>query len=116
MAMATQLSKADRIRKLLHLSNAEVAKRVGCSPDYVRATRQRTSKDGNPVNPATNANWRMANKPRIRARVRERYASDPEFRRKQDASTANWRKANRDRYNAWQRAYTAKRRAEVRAS
>lgn len=48
--MAAQLSKADRIRKLLHLGNAEIAKRTGERVEYVRAVRQRTSDSGNPIN------------------------------------------------------------------
>jgi hypothetical protein len=40
------MSKADQIRKLLHLSNAEITARVGCLPAYVRAVRQRTSRSG----------------------------------------------------------------------
>jgi hypothetical protein len=74
--MAAQLSKADRIRKLLHLSNAEIAKRAGERIEYVRAVRQRTSKAGNPIN----SNAILAYAPTHNRRKRERYASDPEFR------------------------------------
>jgi hypothetical protein len=66
IVMAAQLSKADRIRKLLHLSNAEVAKRIGCRDAYVRAVRQRTSKSGHPVETDGSKAWKQANVDRIR--------------------------------------------------
>jgi hypothetical protein len=95
--MTTQLSKSDRIRKLLHISNAEIAKRIGCCEAYVRAVRQRTSLSGNPIN----SNAVLTYAPTHYKRKRERYASDPEFRERTLAATArNYRK----------------RRAEARAS
>lgn len=55
-------------------SPAEVAEQVGCSADYVRAVRNRLRNQeryGSQASPAE------------LARLRERYASDPEFREKQ---------------------------------
>jgi hypothetical protein len=101
--MTQQPSKADRIRKLLHLSNAEIAKRIGCRDSYVRAVRQRTSANGHPILDAGSRTWIEANPDysakayqRVRAdpvrysrrlanlnrRFKERYHSDPEFRAK----------------------------------
>lgn len=104
--MATQLSKAGKIRKLLHLGTAEIAKRVGCREEYVRAVRQRTSMDGRPIEAPTDKVWRLANLDRVREkhRVRQatRYANDPEFRRRQ--------------LEGKKRSYHAKRRAEALAS
>jgi hypothetical protein len=115
--MTTQLSKADRIRKLLHLSNREVAERVGCRVEYVRAVRQRTSPSGDPITPATMQNWIQANTSLVQTYKRneykrmkadperyqrrlaraaqryvERYHSDPEFRQKQLEFRATYRK------------------------
>lgn len=41
-------SRADRVRKILHLPNAEIARRIGCPESYVRTVRQRTASDGLP--------------------------------------------------------------------
>jgi hypothetical protein len=65
-----QLTKTDQIRKLLHFRNAEIARRVGCSADYVRAVRQRTDKNGEPIWSATNWNWRVVNRDRWKAYMR----------------------------------------------
>jgi hypothetical protein len=72
-AMATQLSKAHRIRKILHLSNAEIAKRVGCRVEYVRSVRQRTDENGHSFWDAANRNWREANREHFNAVKREWY-------------------------------------------
>lgn len=42
------LSTADKIRKLLHLSDGMIAQRVGCDTPYVRVVRQRTTAEGYP--------------------------------------------------------------------
>ncbi len=114
--MARQLSKADRIRKILHLSNKEIARRTGCAPAYVRAVRQRTSDAGNPITDNANRNWVAANKDRVRESHRKsrakRYSTDPEYRSLQLERHKKWRERNPDYY----RVYMAKRRAEARAS
>jgi hypothetical protein len=96
IAMAQQPSKADRIRKLLHLSNAEIAKRIECHDGYVRAVRQRTSAGGNPVN----SNAILAYAPTEYERRRERYASDPTFREKVRAQRKEWTRRRRDEARA----------------
>lgn len=101
--MATQLSKADQIRKLLHLSNKEIAERIGCLDAYVRAVRQRTSDSGNPITDAACRNWVLENRALLRVRWRERYANEPSFRERH-------LQASKSAY------YSAKRRAEARAS
>lgn len=111
-----QLSKADQIRKLLHLSNAVIAERMGCSDAYVRAVRQRTRSDGRPQWTLTGLKWVEKNRERVRARKnarhKERYQSDPEYRRRQLEATKRWQLANREHRLAYER----KRRAEARAS
>jgi hypothetical protein len=41
--MATQLSKADQVRRLPHLRNSEVAKQLGICPNYVWSIRKKDS-------------------------------------------------------------------------
>lgn len=72
--MAAQLSKADQIRKLLHLSNAEIAKHVGCMKEYVRTVRQRTNKAGDTISRPCDYGNRVH-------LVRKRAQRDPEFRK-----------------------------------
>ena len=71
--MAQQLSKSDKIRKILHLSNAEIAERIGCREEYVRSVRQRTSASGNPITDAASLNWRENNREYFKAYMREWY-------------------------------------------
>jgi len=89
--MATQLSKADRIRKMLHLSNKDIAEIIGCHEAYVRVVRQRTSPSGNPVTNEAAKNWAASNHGRVLAaaarRFRERYHNDPGYRAKHIAGT-----------------------------
>jgi hypothetical protein len=66
---AIPMSTADRIRKMLHLPNAVIAQRLGCSPAYVRTVRQRTSPDGNPILRPTDRRWNRKVK-RVRAQMR----------------------------------------------
>jgi hypothetical protein len=114
--MATQLSKADKIRKLLHLSNAEIAKRLRYDEPYVRAVRQRTSKDGRPTETPANRAWHASNRDRMlqfkRKYYANRYASDPKYRKSELERASRWRAANPD----YHREYMRKRRAEARAS
>jgi hypothetical protein len=125
--MATQLSKADRIRKMLHLSNKDIAEIIGCHEAYVRVVRQRTSPSGNPVTNEAAKNWAASNHGRVLAaaarRFRERYHNDPGYRAKHIArNTAR----NKDRYRtdqefrerskAYRRARYYKNSAESRAS
>lgn len=118
--MATQLSKAEKIRKLLHLSNAEIAKQIGCEEFYVRAVRQRTGKDGRPTETKANTAWRDANWDRILESKRKshakRYASDPAYRKYARERNSRWKADNRDRVNATRREWYHKRRAEARVS
>jgi hypothetical protein len=76
--MTTQLSKADQIRKLLHLSDAEIVAHVGCHDAYVRAVRYRTSSNGHPIDRPSDLAWRNANWDRViecdRDRKRKRRA------------------------------------------
>jgi hypothetical protein len=118
--MATQLSKADRIRKLLHLSNAEIAKREACHEGYVRAVRQRTSSDGHPIQTRAEKAWQAANWGRLLQLKREanarRWASDPKYRKHKLEQQRKWRQENPDYASNYMRAYRAKRRVEARAS
>ena len=106
------VSKADKIRSMLHLSNAKIAKRVGCLPEYVRVVRQRTSHSGNPIERAIDLAWR----PELRARERRRYRTDPAYRKRRLAQAKEWVANNRERRNAYMRDWQAARRAEARAS
>lgn len=56
------ISKADRIRAVLHLPDAAIAKRLRCHPAYVRSVRQRTSRNGNPIQRACDRRWREDNR------------------------------------------------------
>jgi hypothetical protein len=112
--MATQLSKADQIRKLLHLSNAEIVRLTGFSYAYVHRVRQHTSPSGNPMQlPCDVA--------RDRKYKVERYRNDPEFRERKKRIVRAYRERNRadpefiERRRQSQRAY-CERRAEARAS
>jgi hypothetical protein len=89
--MARQLSKSDRIRKLLHLSNKEIAETIGCREEYVRTVRQRTSASGNPKN----SNAVKAYNPKRYELRRKRYATDPSFREKSLMQNADWRRRHR---------------------
>lgn len=106
--MTTQLSKADKIRALLHLSNDEIVRRTGERREYIRVIRQRTSKDGNPIPAPADKNYQP--------RKNERYATDPALRKRHYAKVVRWRVANREYYLARMREYQRKRRAEARAS
>ena len=64
-----EMSTAERIRKLLHLSNTEIARRLGCSPAYVRTVRQRTSSNGSPILRPSDRRWN-AEVTRARAQMR----------------------------------------------
>jgi hypothetical protein len=90
----TQLSKADKIRKLLHLPNGVIAERTGFAINYVQHVRLRTSPSGNPIQLPIDIE-------RDRRCKVARYRTDPEFA---------------ERKRAIQRRYDAKRRAEARAS
>ena len=65
-APGTAMSKADQIRKLLHLSNAEITTRVGCLRAYVGAVRQRTSRSGQPIQTAADRRWQKITNERHR--------------------------------------------------
>jgi len=79
-------NKHDVLRLLEQgLKPKEIAQRLGCLPEYVRATRRRS----NPIHAAAE----------IR-RIRERYWDEPEFRRKRIASVVKSRSAARSRAEA----------------
>ena len=67
---------------------------------------------------------RYANDPEYRERKKAasmrtwkaRYATNPEVRKRAIEARCRWQKMHRDKYNAYMRAYMAKRRAEARAS
>lgn len=91
---AKRTTKVDRIEQLLRagaLSRAEIAKVVGCKPDYVRAVYQRKIvgsdagkryRDKMRQDPTWVDNYRRMR----REQFRHRYHTDPEFRERQLAS------------------------------
>lgn len=82
--MATQLSKADRIRAMLNMmSNKDIAEAIGCSDAYVRAVRQRTSPSGNPIETVSSLAWKLANPGRVK-----RYAEISMSRRRRAEARA----------------------------
>jgi hypothetical protein len=96
------VSKAERIRALLKLghSNKTIAETVGCDDAYVRAVRQRTSRDGNPTtNPACRA-WHEANPEKIKEAARAWRQANPEYWRR-------WYERMRNDPEKW-RAYVDK--------
>ena len=101
----TQLSKAAKVRKLLHLPNAVIAERTGIAESYIRTVRQRTGPDGSPQIAAGERKWAIENAERMREfrrdAFRRRYWANPKMR-----------ELNRARNKAWR----AKRRAETSAS
>jgi hypothetical protein len=117
------VTKAERIRKLhktgKYATTAEIADAVGCLPEYVRVVvRQR--KDGiseadrryqaSPLGKAA----RERHESNRAARVRRRYASDPEFRRMRIEHNRRWYWERGGREWA-RRRYDASRRAEAGA-
>ena len=97
-------SKSARIIDLLattDLTRAEIAARIGCLPEYVRAVEQRS--EAEPGN-SPDQRWKMRNRETYLARMRERFAdrytNDAEFRER------------RQRYN---REQARRKRAESRA-
>lgn len=88
-------SKAARIRELYAqgLGTAEIAKVVGCKPEYVRvAGRQR--KDGPSPH---DKRWHGGEPYRAWARQyqSQRWATDPEYRRRNNEASARYRAKNR---------------------
>lgn len=96
-------SKAARIRRMLAegMGSGEIAKAVGCMPDYVRVVRQRQEGGGarkcdRAVDPEKRRAWH-------RRRYHERYQHDPEYRRKHIEAA----RANRQRKKAAKEARNA---------
>ena len=102
-------TKADRIRTMLFhgFSPAEIAAEIGCSGDYVRATRNRlrnklqTGRTSYPnerifVDDAYREKrtaYRERRRERDNARLVERYRSDPDFReRRKEQCRENYRR------------------------
>ena len=79
-------TKADIIAELLRggLSNAEAAERVGCSVDYVRAVRSRRGLPGQTrYTEEQRAQLYAQRYERWKEYQRNRYRTDPEFRKLQ---------------------------------
>ena len=77
------------------LSVADVAATVGCRKDYVRAVRNRlrnVERYGSLRSPAEND--------RYNERKRERYWSDPDYRRRMNAKTSASNRRRRERQRA----------------
>lgn len=73
-------SKKHRILALLEhtdLTNAEIARDVGCHTAYVRVVQQRLVHGGRTPSEVA---WQKANQPIETQRRRERYHSDPAYR------------------------------------
>ena len=92
-----QISKADRIRSLLKqgYSTKVIADIVGCRDEYVRAVRQRTDEDGNPITGKACLAWQHANREKRRLRNKERYHTDPEYRARSLAASKRWHRQKR---------------------
>ncbi len=95
------MTKSEQIRKLLHLTNAEISRRTGFLQDYVRAVRQRTTANGEPATSRAERTYRLANpeqqrayKQRYNEKRRARYYSDPEYRERQ-------REKSRQSFRRW---------------
>ena len=84
-----EASKAEVVRKVLHLSNNEIARLTGFAQPYIRAVRQRTDKNGNPMNSPADQKW-----------LGENYTTEWNT-----ARCLRWRSQNRERYRASQRRY-----------
>ena len=72
------MSKADKIRAILHLSNAQIANHLGVTETYVRTVRQRTSSNGFPKDAPGELGWRKS--PALRAwavAYHRRYRANP---------------------------------------
>ena len=80
-------SKKQRILDLLEktdLTNAEIARDIGCLAAYVRVVQQRLVHGGQTPSEAA---WRKANQPVETQRRRERYQADPAYRDRMRASS-----------------------------
>ena len=81
------MSKADEVRKLLHLPNAMVAARTGYPESYIRTVRQRTTPDGQPKESNGDRSWR----------------AQPEVIAQGRMASLRWYVKNRHAYNARRR-------------
>lgn len=84
------MSKADQIRALMHLPNHVIAERIGHPQNergmaYIRAVRQRTTRDGHPTTPETHRRWLVRNYAYVRE---QENAYKRRKRREQRAATA----------------------------
>jgi uncharacterized protein YjcR len=105
------MSKAARIRELYAqgFSVREIADKVGCSPEYVRiAARQRAGGSHS----EGDKRWRAANPGKMAARVRERLATDPEYRQRRNEYKDRWLRSRlqndpeyRERHLAYRRKW-----------
>jgi hypothetical protein len=122
MKASRSKSLAQRIRALFArgLDNSAIALRLDCGEAYVRSVRQRTDSDGNPQRAPGEVRWTKENYDRVLAAHRKynkkRYATDPEFRKRQIAATARWEEANRDYRRQYKREWRASRLASVVAT
>lgn len=94
------VSKHDRIKAFLEagtLTPQEIAAKVGCLTDYVRAVRLRVAAGG-----ATKADIMY------REHIKSRYRTDPEFRTRTRIRKNAWARRNRDHVNAYAREYAAR--------
>jgi hypothetical protein len=80
------MTKSKKILQLLEkgLNPKQIAARVGCRPEYVRAVRGRAER------PEVERNWKKKNREKLRERARvyqfERYQSDPEYAERRRAA------------------------------
>lgn len=94
------VSKHDQIKSFLEagtLTPQEIAAKVGCSTDYVRAVRLRVAAGG-----ATKADIAY------REHIKSIYRTDPEFRTKTRLRKNAWARKNRDHVNAYVRESRAR--------
>ena len=93
--MTAKLSKASKVRKLLHLPNAVIAERTGFAESYIRTVRQRTASDGSPQESIGAKKWASKNAERVREfrrdAFRRRYWANPEMRERNRARNRVWR-------------------------
>jgi hypothetical protein len=77
-------TKAGKVRLLLHLTNAEIERRLGVSQPYIRAVRQRTGPDGKPRKDTADTRYQ-----------RRRYREDETFRERAKARVRTFRQKRR---------------------
>lgn len=103
------VSKAELVRELLmrgKYTTRKIADAVEVMPAYVRAVKQRMIAGG--PRDCDRAAWQRlkadpAGMARRAQRIRERYHSDPDFRRIKIDRSCRWAKEHRDQINARRR-------------